>query len=234
AVIGFGVSANSEMAWQCGGALISESYVLTAAHCIQSREKGPAQRVRLGIINLNSNENLQEILISARITHPEHKPPMKYNDIALLKLVYPAQFTPFVRPACLNTEANIPQPTAIATGFGKVTYESPEGSKDLMKVQLRLIPKQQCSSSFSSPAEKLSMPQGIIDSLICAGELAGGKDTCQGDSGGPLQVVLRQPYCMYSLIGVTSFGKFCGFPNSPAIYSRVSHFLGWIESVVWS
>lgn len=102
-----------------------------------------------------------------------------------------------------------------------------------MKVQLKLIPNQQCSSSFNSPAEKISMPQGITDTLICAGELAGGKDTCQGDSGGPLQVVLKQPYCMYSIIGVTSFGKFCGFANSPAIYSRVSNFLGWIESNVW-
>lgn len=84
--------------------------------------RGPAQRVRLGVINLDSKENLQEILVSARIAHPEHKPPAKYNDIALLKLVYPVNFSPFVRPACLNTQAYIPQPTAIATGFGKTTY----------------------------------------------------------------------------------------------------------------
>lgn len=55
----------------------------------------------------------------------------------------------------------------------------------------------------------------------------------QGDSGGPLQVVLDNPYCMYSVVGVTSFGKFCGFKNSPAVYTRVSSYVPWIESVVW-
>jgi secreted trypsin-like serine protease len=55
----------------------------------------------------------------------------------------------------------------------------------------------------------------------------------QGDSGGPLQVVLEKPYCMYSVVGVTSFGKFCGFKNSPAIYTRVSSYIHWIESIVW-
>lgn len=48
-----------------------------------------------------------------------------------------------------------------------------------------------------------------------------------------LQIVLDKPYCMYKLVGVTSFGKFCGFENSPGIYTRVASFVGWIESIVW-
>lgn len=57
--------------------------------------------------------------------------------------------------------------------------------------------------------------------------------TLQGDSGGPLQRVLAEPYCMYSIVGVTSFGKFCAFKLSPAIYTKVSSYLDWIETTVW-
>lgn len=55
----------------------------------------------------------------------------------------------------------------------------------------------------------------------------------QGDSGGPLQRVLEKPYCMYSIVGVTSFGKFCAFKFTPAIYTRVSSYIDWIEKIVW-
>lgn len=78
-----------------------------------------------------------------------------------------------------------------------------------------------------------SLPSGIITSQLCAGELNGGKDTCQGDSGGPIQIVKNNPYCMYDIVGVTSFGKFCGFKNSPAVYTKVSYYIPWIESIVW-
>lgn len=102
-----------------------------------------------------------------------------------------------------------------------------------MKVQLSIIPTETCSESYTTDA--LWLPRGIDNSsMICAGEMKGGKDTCQGDSGGPLQTVLKEPYCMYSIIGVTSFGKFCGFAYSPAIYARVSNYVEWIEGIVWA
>ncbi|KOB75880.1 Serine protease HP21 [Operophtera brumata] len=55
----------------------------------------------------------------------------------------------------------------------------------------------------------------------------------QGDSGGPLQVKNKKILCMYTVIGVTSFGQACGFTGVPAIYTRVAHYLPWIESIVW-
>jgi secreted trypsin-like serine protease len=96
-----------------------------------------------------------------------------------------------------------------------------------MKVTLNIYSNDECAKVMT-PREK------VLNSMLCAGLLEGGKDTCQGDSGGPLQVVLEEPYCMYSIIGVTSFGKFCGFANSPAIYTTISSFIPWIENIVWS
>jgi secreted trypsin-like serine protease len=56
----------------------------------------------------------------------------------------------------------------------------------------------------------------------------------QGDSGGPLHVRMSEPYCMFDIVGITSFGSICGSRNSPAVYTRVSRFIPWIESIVWS
>ncbi|CAH1374591.1 serine protease snake-like isoform X2 [Tenebrio molitor] len=228
AVIGFGGSPHAELSWDCGGSLISDLYILTAAHCLESRHLGPSQKVRLGIIDLDSPDHeLQERLISGRIPHPDYKAPSKANDIALIKMNNPVEFTPYVRPACLNSKKLVPGAKALATGFGKLSYDSESGSKNLMKVTLNIYSNDECAKVMA-PREK------VLNSMLCAGLLEGGKDTCQGDSGGPLQVVLEEPYCMYSIIGVTSFGKFCGFANSPAIYTTISSFIPWIENIVWS
>lgn len=102
-----------------------------------------------------------------------------------------------------------------------------------MKVNLNIIPNGDCEKYFKREKDTGQLKHGINDQMLCAGELKGGKDTCQGDSGGPLQVVLAEPYCMYSIVGIVSFGKFCGFANQPAIYTRVSKYIPWIEKTVW-
>lgn len=55
----------------------------------------------------------------------------------------------------------------------------------------------------------------------------------QGDSGGPLQTKLSLEPLQYNVIGVTSFGKACGIANVPGVYTRVSNYIDWIESIVW-
>lgn len=101
-----------------------------------------------------------------------------------------------------------------------------------MKVSLTVYPNDVCRRNFAAGRMSV-LPNGITDSMLCAGQMDGKGDTCQGDSGGPLQVVLDEPYCMYSVIGITSFGKFCGFAKAPAIYSNVADYVDWIESIVW-
>ncbi|XP_012264277.2 serine protease snake-like [Athalia rosae] len=233
ALIGFG-NSDEDVSWQCGGSLISESFVLTAAHCLDSRDKGPAFKVRAGLINQKTpGEEMQERIVAERIKHPNYQPPSRYHDIALLKLKEPFDLNADVRPACLHVEKDIPGTKSIASGFGKTAYDEADGSDDLMKVQLTYISEEVCKDTFKTDFGGRQMPDGLITSLICAGEMGGGKDTCQGDSGGPIQRVLEDPYCMYSIVGITSFGKFCGFKNSPAIYSRVSSYVDWIEGIVW-
>jgi secreted trypsin-like serine protease len=55
----------------------------------------------------------------------------------------------------------------------------------------------------------------------------------QGDSGSPIQVTSKNNRCLFYIMGITSFGKKCGDEGLPAVYTRVSHYLDWIEGIVW-
>ncbi|KPJ12594.1 Serine protease snake [Papilio machaon] len=99
----------------------------------------------------------------------------------------------------------------------------------LQMVTLSLYSNEQCD--LITPRNRHW--DGFVPTQMCAGELTGGKDTCQGDSGAPLQVTPQPRIKIHYIMGVTSFGGRCAQKGQPAIYTRVSSYLDWIESVVW-
>lgn len=232
-MVALGYLENGSIDWKCGGSLISEYFVLTAAHC--APRNNPPTIARLGGLNLKaSNEGVQPInyLVVEIIRHPDYKAPAKYNDIALLKLDRHVEFNEAIRPACLYTTDTFAVNKTVATGWGKIDYAEKK-SDNLLKVVLSIIDNNLCNELYQSDGVTRQLKNGIVPSMMCAGELEGGKDTCQGDSGGPIQITRPDNQCTYSIIGVTSFGKFCAAKNAPGVYTRVSSFVPWIESTVW-
>ncbi|KAF2901355.1 hypothetical protein ILUMI_04830 [Ignelater luminosus] len=237
ALIGYKNKTNNDKPmWLCGGSLISERFVLTAGHCLKDATYKEAEYVRIGdlVIDTNSDDaSPQDFKIIKRIKHPKYFPPSRYNDIGLVKLGRDAILDSYVRPACLDIQPTINLNTnPIATGWGHTGLYSPS-SKALLKVTLEYFDQEKCNTSYKSNIG-ISLRKGIVPTTqLCAGSHNDTKDACQGDSGGPLQVYSEDVYCMYTIVGITSFGKTCGVANIPGVYTRVYNYIEWIESIVW-
>ncbi|KAJ0184331.1 hypothetical protein K1T71_000754 [Dendrolimus kikuchii] len=217
----------------CGGTLISEKFVLTAAHCCTGSIA--PEIVRLGDHNLDPSVNdgatPRDVGIREKYVYPDYDSPRPYHDIALLELISDVPFSSGIRPACLWHQDGVGEYTkAIVTGWG-ITNSRPSStpSKILKKAALDLFDNDFCDSLLPGNTHFV----GFTDSQICAGYLGGGQDTCQGDSGGPLQVTSSENKCIFYVMGVTSLGKSCGDKDTPAIYTRVSSYIEWIEPIVW-
>nr|UGZ35786.2 prophenoloxidase-activating enzyme 2a [Cherax quadricarinatus] len=236
--LGYGNRQNPT--WGCGGALITDQYVLSAGHCLDSDFTGGQSVVliRLGEHNLatvkdcESNsvtsgqlcaEPVQDFAPAALYkNHNFNTRLFSSDDISLIKLEKKATLNLFVQPICLpaagfDVKAFLGTKNATVAGWGRTQVS--QSSDLLQKVNLPLFDYDKCKTLYSS---------SITAEELCFGG-SGMRDSCSGDSGGPLFAFGGPGIPHYTLIGVVSRGKAqCGTVGTPAIYTNVASYRSWI------
>ncbi|XP_075467906.1 anionic trypsin-2-like [Ascaphus truei] len=196
----------------CGGSLINSLWVVSAAHCYQSRIQ-----VRLGEHNIEVLEGLEQFINSAKvIRHPEYNPSLLDNDIMLIRLSEPARLNSRVQTISLPSHCDPAGTQCLISGWGN-TLSNGVNYPDLLQcLDAPILTDQECHDAY---------PRKITDNMICVGYLEGGKDSCQGDSGGPV-------VCNGKLQGVVSWGIGCALSGYPGVYTKVCNYVSWIEETI--
>ncbi|KAH8275573.1 hypothetical protein KR026_010931, partial [Drosophila bipectinata] len=231
AILEFNTTQPIRARFKCGGTLITSKFVLTAAHCI----KNTLVSVRLGEHDLSKDEDCLsfddepvcldkplDVPVDKIFVHEGYERFRAVNDIALIRLKYPVQFTDWIRPICLPITKDLQFESQTNISMEVVGWGITEEEK------LSDVPKKAFVNRLNLAECNIFNP---MSTKLCASAL--GKDSCRGDSGGPLNYpTLYNGKQRWVQAGIVSYGfQKCG-EDPYAVYTDVAEYMGWITETI--
>ena len=225
ALLQAGIASNFQAQF-CGGTLVDEFFVVTAAHCITEANGtvSPKASIRVLTGTQDLDHGGTRHVIEQIVRHPDYNDNTTDYDIAVIKLKTPATGIRTARMITQAQEASLAPvgEQSYVTGWGDLgsgTYPS-----ELQQVQVPIVGRGNCNDATSYDG-------AITARMICAGLTLGGRDSCQGDSGGPM--IVRDAQGRWQILaGVVSWGIGCADRNLYGVYSRVAVLSGWARQTI--
>lgn len=218
----------------CGGSIINERWIMTAAHCFAIRANLNWRSVIIKLGKYDQTKVAEEHEFASKIDtliyHPSFEPSTLDNDVALIRTVRHITFTDYILPICLGEQKAIEEnffsrayKMGTVTGWGQLV-DGGSVSRFLREVRLPIIPQGTCRQSL------LGTKFVATRNTFCAGNAQEAvADACRGDSGGPFVAEHKK---IWYLIGLVSWGDGCAKKDRYGFYTKVNNYHSWIKGII--